>query len=199
MSIKISNLIKKFDEKIIFDDFSFEFNNNGIYILNGDSGAGKTTLLRIIAGLDKDFEGEIIKSDKTCISYCFQEYRLFPWLNAIDNIVIAISDKNNESIRDRAAEILRLLNFSETDMKLMPNELSGGMKQRVSFARALLYPSNVLLLDEVTKELDENLSIKILDIIKEEAKNRLIILVTHKPLEIQYLSGEIININDLKS
>ena len=79
-------------------------------------------------------------------------------------------------------------------MNLFPSKLSGGMKQRVAFARAFLNPSKILLLDEITKELDEELSLKILDLIKKEAENRLILLITHKDFEADYLSAKQVTI-----
>lgn len=194
MAIKIVNLNKNFAEKNIFKNFSYDFDDNGIYVLKGKSGSGKTTLFRMISGLDKDYQGEISISDASVVSYCFQEHRLFPWLNAIDNIVLPIKDKDNSELYSKALEILTKLNFSKQDTKLFPSELSGGMKQRVAFARSILMPSEILLLDEVTKELDLDLSYKILDIIKEEANHKLIIVVTHKEFEAEYLSAKIIEI-----
>ena len=194
MAIKIINLSKRFDEKIIFENFSYDFGDKGIYILKGDSGIGKTTLLRLISGLDKDYSGHIIKEGYLKISYCFQEHRLFPWLNAIKNVIVASGDESDGILIEKASKLLNRLKFTDKDMLLLPSQLSGGMRQRVSFARAILNEANILLLDEVTKELDTELSKTILDIIKEESKKRLIILVTHKPWEIEYLEGTVVYI-----
>ncbi|MBP3592242.1 MAG: ABC transporter ATP-binding protein [Clostridia bacterium] len=176
MPLIIKNLKKSFGEKVIFDDFSYTFDNNGIYILVGDSGRGKTTLLRMIAGLDNDYTGEIITDQ---VAYVFQEYRLFPVLNAIDNIAkILWIQPTDEQIRS-AASLLSTLGFSKTDMQLYPNALSGGMKQRVSLCRALLADKKILLLDEPFKELDSTLREQLRTILAEEAKKRLILLSAH--------------------
>ena len=83
MSLKIKNLSKSFGRKAIFDNFSFDFCDTGVYIISGERGKGKTTLLRIIAGLDKSYSGEIKGGGIENVSFAFQEYRLFPNLSAI--------------------------------------------------------------------------------------------------------------------
>ena len=176
MPLIIKNLKKSFGEKVIFDDFSYTFDNNGIYILVGDSGRGKTTLLRMIAGLDNDYTGEIITDQ---VAYVFQEYRLFPVLNAIDNITKILWIQPTDEQIQSAASLLSALGFSKTDMQLYPNALSGGMKQRVSLCRALLADKKILLLDEPFKELDSTLREQLCTILAEEAKKRLILLSAH--------------------
>ena len=109
----------------------------------------------------------------------FQEYRLFPNLNLIDNVLLTSFDVYNDYDKAKTENLLLNLGFSKNDLVLMPNELSGGMKQRVSFARAILHASPVLLLDEPTKELDSALKDEIIKIIVKESENRLVIVVTH--------------------
>lgn len=181
MSLSIKNLNKAFDNKIIFKDFSYEFLDTGIYILRGDSGSGKTTLLRIIAGLDNKFSGEISGGGIVNSSFAFQEYRLFPTLSAKDNVMIASKDENYKD-SERAKDLLSMLGFTEDDMELKPDELSGGMKQRVAISRAILKPSPILLFDEPTKELDSALVSSLYEIIKKEAEKRLVIISTHENL-----------------
>ena len=195
MSLKIKNLAKRFENKMIFDDFSYDFEDKGIYALSGGSGSGKTTLLRIIAGLDKKYDGEIVGGGNKNVSFCFQEYRLFPTLTSIENITEVSFSKASEQDIQKAESLLLNLGFSKNDMKLFPDELSGGMKQRVNFARSVLKNSPILILDEPTKELDEVLVEKILDIMSEESKKRLVIFTTHKPEEISMLNAKEIKIN----
>ena len=173
MSLKISNVTKKFGEKIILNDFSRDFDSTGLYVITGESGIGKTTLLRIIAGLDNDYTGDIVGAGIDNVSFMFQEYRLFPALSALKNSSISNPDTNE------AAELLKRLGFADDDLKKRPLHLSGGMKQRVAFARAVLMDAPILILDEPTKELDPESIEIMLDVIKEEAEKRLVITVTH--------------------
>lgn len=193
MSLEIKNLTKRFGKKTIFSDFSYAFSDKGVYILRGKSGVGKTTLLRIIAGLDKDYIGEIIDGDIGRVSFAFQEYRLFPQLSALENVMIASKD-NSDTEKSAAADLLVRLGFLPEDMQLLPSELSGGMKQRVSLARAFMKNAPVILLDEPTKELDATLCERVCEMIKEIAEEKLVILVTHKEEDLYLLDGELINL-----
>lgn len=192
MSLVIKNLTKSFGEKVLFKDFSYSFDDTGIYILKGKSGIGKTTLLRIIAGLDTDYSGEIHGGGIQNVSFCFQEHRLFPLISAFNNILKVSFKEDSETNKELTRSLLSKLSFTDSDMKLSPEKLSGGMRQRVDFARAVLKKSKILILDEATKELDSALSEKILAIIKEESKKRLIIMVTHKEDEIEKLNAKVI-------
>ena len=166
MSLRIKSLSKSFDKKTIFRDFTYYFQDTGIYALKGDSGIGKTTLLRIIAGLDKGYSGNVSGGGAKHVSFCFQEHRLFNQLSAFDNVLRLSFPKDCYHSRKLTKNMLQRLNFSATDMILKPDELSGGMRQRVAFARAVLKKSKSLLLDEPTKELDEALRNTIIEIIR---------------------------------
>jgi ABC-type multidrug transport system ATPase subunit len=190
MPLKLNNLSKKFGEKSIFDNFSYEFEESGIYVIRGESGIGKTTLLRLISGLDDDYSGVIENGGVKNISFMFQEYRLFPALSALENASISVGKKYS----DDAYQMLIKLGFEENDMRKKTRELSGGMKQRVAFVRALLKTSPILILDEPTKELDTNTAEIMLDMIKEAAKSRLIILVTHDDVSAKFENPHIISL-----
>ncbi|MBQ8321261.1 MAG: ABC transporter ATP-binding protein [Clostridia bacterium] len=189
MALILKNVSKSFDEKRIFSSLSYEFSDTGIYAICGESGKGKTTLLRLISGLDNDFEGEIVGGGIKNVSYAFQEPRLLPTLTTIDNVIFANHDKPDDAAVKKATNMLLRLGFSEEDTHLFPEELSGGMRQRVTLARAFLRDAPILLLDEPTKELDaENASI-VKEIIKEESKRRLVILVTHNEADLSELDA----------
>lgn len=189
MSLKITNLNKNFGEKCIFKGFSYSFDMSGIYALKGESGVGKTTLLRIIAGLDKDYTGEVLGGNIGRVSVAFQEYRLFSGLTALENIVFAISNGKDKAVFEKAKKTLFALGFSEADMSLYPEELSGGMKQRVSLARAFLADYPILLLDEPTKELDSANAKAVREMIKTLSKEKLVILVSHSDEDLRLLSA----------
>ena len=194
MALVIKNLKKNFGRKEILHNFSYSFADRGIYAVTGESGIGKTTLLRIIAGLDKDFTGELLGAEQ--VSVAFQEHRLFPNLNALDNIVFAISERKDEAVIVEAKKILSKLGFDEADMLLFPDQLSGGMKQRVSLARSFLYEGKILLLDEPTKELDEENAKRVKEVIKELSQSRLVILVSHKGEDLTDLGARIIDLEN---
>lgn len=194
MSLTIKNLTKSFDQKEIFQSFSYSFSDKGIYALSGESGIGKTTLLRIISGLDKDYTGELLGGGIGRCSIAFQEHRLFAELTALENVVFAISDRKDKAVLEKAENLLQILGFKKEDLSLTPPHLSGGMKQRVSIARALLRDAPILLLDEPTKELDEANAAVIRELILAEGKSRLVILATHNKEDIDSLSATVISI-----
>ncbi len=194
MGLKISVKDKSFDKKTIFKDLELELPDIGLYSIVGKSGVGKTTLLRMISGLDKKFKGEIIGGGAENTAYVFQEYRLFPQLTALDNVLLANFDKPSETKRENAIKILERLRLTGDDLKLFPAELSGGMKQRVSLARALIKNAPILLLDEPTKELDPELCAVLYEIIKEESQRRLVIMISHSEHDIKILNPSIIKI-----
>ncbi len=179
--LKINALSKSFGEQILFENFSYQFSDTGLYVLRGDSGRGKTTLLRMIAGLDTDYTGTI-EGAETC-SYLFQDRRLFPTLNALDNVLCTLPSPQRKAMRETAVSLLKRLNLTPEDMLKKPKALSGGMQQRVAIARAILYPAPLLLLDEPSKEMDADNREVLSQIIREEAKKRLVILVTHDPAD----------------
>lgn len=178
MSLVLRNVNKSFADKAILSDFSYTFNSTGLYIIVGESGIGKTTLLRIISGLDEDFDGFVTGGGLNACSYMFQEHRLFPTLNALQNVLSAV-EKPTDDDKAAAQSLMLALNLSESDLTKKPSELSGGMKQRVSLARALMKPSHILLLDEPTKELDAESVSSVVDTIVSESKKRMVIVVTH--------------------
>ena len=194
MGLILKDLKKSFDDKVIFDGFSSIFADTGVFAIVGDSGVGKTTLLRMIAGLDNEYEGEISGGGIQNVSYAFQEHRLFPQLTALENAVLANGELKDSLLCEEAKAKLLKLGFSENDLSLLPSELSGGMKQRVAFVRALIKESPILILDEPTKELDQNTSNIMLDIITEEAKKRLVIVVSHDDIHQSVEAANIITL-----
>ncbi len=179
--MRISNLDFSYDNKQIFHDYSLEL-SDGITCLMGSSGKGKTTLLKLIAGLLKSDNGTVDIDDRK-VSFMFQEDRLLPWLNVRENVLL---------VTGREKETDELLQELGIDGNLKISELSGGMARRVALARCLMFESDVLLMDEPFKGLDEALMKKVASIIIRQ--NKPTIVSTHSLDEVEALGGEIVNL-----
>ncbi len=194
MSLTLSDIAKTFGEKTILKNFSYSFPTTGIFAITGDSGIGKTTLLRLIAGLDKKYTGSICGGGFENCSFVFQEYRLFPKLTAYENVALTAYQKATNSEKTMAKNMISSLGFTDSEMNLYPDELSGGMKQRISIARAILKKTPILILDEPTKEIDPELRSKVLELIKKESDTRLVLIVTHNQNDIDDLDARVLSL-----
>ncbi len=174
--IIVKNISKSFGEKEVLRNLSFTVNHGEVIQIIGSSGIGKTTLLRLLCGLEKPDAGEIFGVSKTDISFLFQDDRLFPELNALENISIVIKDKSK---KEKARRLLSDLGLNEKDILLYPSELSGGMRRRVAIARALAYDKPVLILDEALRGLDMENAENAARVIERESVGKTIIFVTH--------------------
>ncbi len=163
---------KAFGEKVIFQNFHLELRNSGArYVIEGPSGAGKTTLLRIMAGLDKDYEGRLADPFLHPI-ILFQENRLIESLSVESNLR-AVSDDEK-----RIELVLASLSLAG-ELRSPVSSLSGGMKRRIAIARALIADYDTLLLDEPFSGLDESLIESVSEFILKEAGSRTIIVISH--------------------
>ena len=185
--MKIHNLTKFFDKKLVFDNFSIEIPENKITVIAGESGCGKTTLLRIIAGLDNSYKGEIIKESNK-ISYVFQEPRLFNAITVRQNLELV--EKNTSLSIDETLSIVELQN----DKNTYPNELSGGMKMRLSLARALYYNGDIFIMDEPFSALDNDMKNRIIPKVFDLIKGKTVIIVSHNVDEISSYTDNLIKI-----
>jgi NitT/TauT family transport system ATP-binding protein len=176
--------------KKVLDRFSISFPVRGAVCLSGPSGCGKTTLLRILAGLEKPQGGTISGLDGMRTAYVFQENRLLPWMSALDNAAIAAEGENGRNI---AAGWLERFGLGD-DLHKLPDELSGGMKQRISLARALAAPSDLLILDEPFAGLDALLWKSIATGIKNCCSDKLVILVTHMIDQAESLGADVLHL-----
>ena len=191
MSIELKSIRICYGDTCVFDDFSLSLPDRGIYALIGKSGSGKTTLLRTIAGLQPIDGGEVTLPERT--SFSFQEYRLLPNLSVLDNLVLVSFQRPDAAAKERARAILHRFSLSGYE-DAFPSALSGGMRQRVSLARAFLCDAPVLLLDEPLKELDANLRDEVCHIIREEGARRLVVLSLHDEEIASLLGAQIIPI-----
>lgn len=184
MGIIFDGITKRYKDICVLDNFSLKLPEKGIVCIFGPSGCGKTTLVNILADLVKPDSGKIIGLDGKNISFVFQEDRLIPWMTAEQNIMAVMSGKNKLNVAKSMLGSVGLLEFADKK----PFELSGGMCRRVSIARALVYKSDILIMDEPLKGLDLNVKDNIIKLIKEKQEDKLIILITHSVYEALMLS-----------
>lgn len=193
-------------------DVSVNFRDNEFVSILGHSGSGKTTLLNIIGGLDRYTSGDLIINGVSTrdykdsdwdlyrnhtIGFIFQSYNLIPHQNVLSNVEMAltVAGVGKKEKRQRAEEALKKVGL-EDHMYKKPNQLSGGQMQRVAIARALINNPKILLADEPTGALDSETSVQIMDLLKEIASDRLVIMVTHNPDLAKQYSTRIINLVD---
>lgn len=185
-SISVKGLTKSFDGITVLDSFCADISENTAIM--GASGKGKTTLVRLICGLDKDFEGKIDFNFSPKFSIVFQQDRLFDDFSALENVSSVIGGRFDKNARARASKILEKLLISEKEQIKIVRDYSGGMRRRVAIARALVADSNLLILDEPFKGLDENTRAVCAECIKEYSKDKLVILITHDRAECALMS-----------
>ena len=214
--LEIKNITKiyKLDdfEQYALNDVSINFRKNEFVSILGPSGSGKTTLLNIIGGLDKYTDGDLIINGISTkdysdhdwdiyrnhkIGFVFQSYNLIPHQSILSNVELALtlSGVSKKERKERAIKALESVGLIEHINK-KPNQLSGGQMQRVAIARALVNNPDIVLADEPSGALDTKTSIQIMDLLKEIAKDRLVIMVTHNPELAEKYSTRIINIKD---
>ena len=168
--IRLEGVTLKFDEQTVISNLNHTFESGKLYGIIGPSGIGKTTLLNAIAGLITPAHGKIVRNAHK-IAYVFQESRLFPWMTALENVECVCHDK------EKSEHYLGLL-LHEGKEKY-PHELSGGMKQRVSIARALAYDADIVLLDEPFKGLDIEAKQNTVNTVMKFIKDKTSILISH--------------------
>lgn len=199
--LEIKNIVKDYDtgaDKVhALRDVSISFRDSELVAILGHSGCGKTTLLNIIGGLDHYTSGDLIINGRSTkqykdrdwdtyrnhsVGFIFQSYNLIPHQSVLSNVELALtlSGVSKQERRKRAAEALAKVGLADQLYK-RPNQMSGGQMQRVAIARALVNDPEILLADEPTGALDSETSIQIMELIKEIAKDRLVIMVTHNP------------------
>lgn len=178
MNLEVRNLSKSYGERVVLDGFSHTFPGGRITAVEGKSGCGKTTLLRLIAGLERPDGGAIRGVPDGGLSMMFQEDRLPPQLTAAGCLRTVL--KKTPERDDRIDAALAALGLSDAPNQPV-REFSGGMRRRVALARALLYPSPLVLLDEPFKGLDAATRRAAVDFARPLLAGRTVLLVTHDP------------------
>ncbi len=216
--LEIKNINKDYvtgDEVVhALRDVTISFRESELVSILGHSGCGKTTLLNIIGGLDRYTSGDLIINGKSTTQYkasdwdtyrnhsvgfIFQSYNLIPHQTVLSNVELALtlSGVSKSERRKRAKEALEKVGLGDQINK-KPNQMSGGQMQRVAIARALVNDPDILLADEPTGALDSETSFQIMELIKEIAKDRLVIMVTHNPELAELYSTRIVRLVDGK-
>ncbi|MGI6440491.1 MAG: ATP-binding cassette domain-containing protein [Peptoniphilaceae bacterium] len=196
------------------DDVSFNLRDNEFVAILGPSGSGKTTLLNLIGGLDRYDAGDLIINGTSTkdytdrdwdsyrnhtIGFVFQSYNLIPHQSILSNVELAltISGISRAQRKDRAKEVLAKVGLKD-HLHKRPNQLSGGQMQRVAIARALVNDPEILLADEPTGALDTDTGIQVMELLKEVAKDRLVVLVTHNQELADRYASRILRLKDGK-
>lgn len=206
--LELKNIKKAFDGTSILNDISLDVLDGEIISILGPSGSGKTTLLNLILGITDIDSGTLLYNgqdytrvpmEKRGFNIVFQDYALFPNLNAYENITYGLKNKPNISTKEEVDELIEILGLKDHLQKRV-EQLSGGQKQRVALARTMVMKPKILLLDEPLSALD--------GVIKESIKERIrliareyhltTIIVTHDPEEALTLSDRVLIINEGK-
>ena len=208
VSLKVENLSKSYNHKIVLDNLSFEVKDGEFLSILGPSGCGKTTLLKILIGIESCDTGKVIKNDKNItkldaskrnMGIVFQNYALFPNMTVLENVMYAlkIKLKNKEKAKKESLKILEMLNMEEHLTKY-PHELSGGQMQRVAIARTLALKPDIILFDEALSALDADNKLILKKELKEIQKqfNTTMIFITHDQEEAFSLSDRVMIMRD---
>ena len=203
--LELKNIVKSFGGNVILDDISLNIEEGEIVSILGPSGSGKTTLLNLILGITDIDKGSLVYNGRDLtrvpmeqrgFNIVFQDYALFPNLNAYQNITYGLKNKPGISSKEEVEELIDLLGLREHLTKKI-EQLSGGQKQRVALARTMVMKPKILLLDEPLSALDGVIKESIKDRIKTIARecHLTTIIVTHDPEEALTLSDRVLIIN----
>ena len=214
--LELKNIVKRYEtgDNIVnaLAGVDLCFRENEFVSILGASGCGKTTLLNIVGGLDRYTEGDLVINGRSTkffrdsdwdnyrnhsVGFVFQSYNLIPHQTVLANVELALtlSGVSKSERKTRAIEALKKVGLGDQIHK-KPNQMSGGQMQRVAIARALVNDPDILLADEPTGALDTQTSVQIMELLKEVAKDRLVIMVTHNPELAEQYSTRIVKLSD---
>lgn len=190
MKIEIKNLTKSYGNVQVLDKINMTLSNDRPICLMGRSGRGKTTLFSILLGLIKPDSGEILGIENKRFSAVFQEDRLCEELSAVMNLAIVQEKPDKKRISDGFMQ----LKLSADEIRRPVSSLSGGQKRRVAIMRAVISESDIILMDEPFKGLDENTKIQVINYVKENISNRILMVITHDENDAKLLDAELIKL-----
>lgn len=207
-NLKVKNIKKIYNKKIVLNDISFEVNNGEFLSILGPSGCGKTTLLKILIGIEKPTSGTILKGNNDItnldpslrgMGMVFQNYALFPNMTVLQNVMYALNLKLKDKTKSKeeSLKMLKVVNMEEHINKY-PHELSGGQQQRVAIARTLSLKPDIILFDEPMSALDADNRLGLRKELKEIQKKfkTTMIYITHDQEEAFSLSDRVMVMNN---
>ncbi len=186
MSIQLKEISKSFDDILLYHKLNAEIRENRVTCIMGPSGSGKTTLTYLLMGLVKQDYGRIDGLDGKRITAVFQEDRLCENIDAVKNVLLVCDRK---TVRSQVEQEFREVGLTDYNGKPAA-ELSGGMKRRVAIVRALLPDSDIVIMDEPFKGLDEELKLRVINYVKSRIEGKTVILITHDKEEAEALSAD---------
>lgn len=213
--VRLENVTKKFGNRVIFKDFTFEFPKTGVVAIVGESGSGKSTLLNLISGLDNNFDGNATVLDKNLtmlsqrkmanfrlknIGYVFQNFNLINLDTVFNNIFLpldTISSSKTKIKKQRVNDCIKAVGLTKLS-KTRVNKLSGGEKQRVAIARSIVNDPKIILCDEPTGALDEKNGEAIFKLLEQISSKKLVIIATHDLEGIKGIADVILEIKNNK-
>ncbi len=208
VNLEVKNLTKKYNNKTVLNNISFEVKNGEFLSILGPSGCGKTTLLKILIGIETATSGTIIKDNKNItnldaskrgMGIVFQNYALFPNMTALENVSYALNIKlkDRKKAKENSLKMLEMINMTE-HLNKYPHELSGGQQQRVAIARTLVLNPDIILFDEAMSALDADNRLHLRRELKEIQKKlkTTMIYITHDQEEAFSLSDRVMILNN---
>lgn len=189
MDITLRHITKQFNQKTVLQDLNVVFLEGRINCLMGASGIGKTTAVHIIMGLVKPDSGEVLGCQGKRVAAVFQEDRLIEHWSAVKNIKLVCGKEVSEEQIKLELNCLGIEAYNDKPVI----DFSGGMRRRVAIVRALLANSDLIILDEPFRGLDEALKLRVIDYIKERIKNKTVIIVTHEKKDVELLGAHLVN------
>lgn len=193
MSVRLAHVSKSYGELHVLRDVNFTIEDGGVYCLMGPSGAGKTTLLRVLLGLEPADGGAIEGMRGALVSMMFQEDRLCNQLTPVENVVLVMPGRAS---RRRARELLAEI-LPEEALDKPAIQLSGGQRRRVSLARAMAYPSSLVVMDEPFTGLDKGTRQTVIDFILRHREGRSMLVSTHGEDDARLLGAQTVQLTDL--
>lgn len=192
--LQIKGLCFSYGDEAVINNLNLTLEKGKPLVLLGKSGIGKTTLLNLILGFIKPDCGEISGIDEnTRISVMYQEDRLFPQLTVYKNLKLVKKELSYEE----AGKLLSELSLEEKVLDKLPSELSGGMRRRVALARCLVFPSELILMDEPFKGLDTESRKKCLEAVRKYTAAKPTLIISHEPQDAEALGAEVVRMEDI--